>query len=104
MVKRVAGDEWVRAREGLPLGTGDKVATGTGARAQLRFATGGSVTLGSNALVALSEPPARPGRPPADVTVLQGRVDAELTGPETQTLSVETPEAAVRAGREVVFQ
>jgi hypothetical protein len=103
-VKRAAGDEWMPAAEGMPLFASDKVATARGARVQLVFAAGGSVTLGENALVGLSEAGARAGQAPTDVTVLQGRVDAELEHPRQQSLSVETPEATVRAGREVVFQ
>jgi hypothetical protein len=104
-VKRAAGDEWLPAAEGMALFPNDKVATAARARAQLQFAgSGGTLTLQENALVSLTEARTRPGRPPPDVTVLQGRVDAELAHPDKQTLSVDTPSVTVRAGREVVFQ
>ena len=104
-VKRAAGDEWLPATEGMALFPNDKVATAARARAQLLFGgNGGTLTLQENALVALTEARAGPGRPPPDVTVLQGRVDAELAHPDKQTLSVDTPSVTVRAGREVVFQ
>jgi hypothetical protein len=46
----------------------------------------------------------RPGLERTDLTVLKGRVDAELETPNTQSLSVTTPAATIRAGREIVFQ
>ncbi|MCI0573403.1 MAG: FecR family protein [Myxococcaceae bacterium] len=103
-VKRANGDEWVRATEKMALFASDKVATAEGARVELVFRTGGTVTVGENALVGLAETGALAGQAPTDVTVLQGRVDAVLQRPDRQTLSVDTPEATVRAGREVVFQ
>lgn len=103
-IKRAAGDEWIAAQEGLPLFENDKVRTVAGAGAQLVFANGGTVNLGEDALIGVAETRPRPGQERTDLTVLKGRVDAELESPNTQSLSVTTPAATVRAGREIVFQ
>jgi hypothetical protein len=103
-VKRAAGDEWVSAKEGMPLFENDKVRTVSGASAQLVFANGSTVNVGADALVGIAETRPRPGLERADLTVLRGRVDAELDAPARQSLSVTTPAATVRAGREIVFQ
>ncbi|XXF76396.1 FecR domain-containing protein [Myxococcaceae bacterium GXIMD 01537] len=103
-VKRAASDEWQPAQEGLPLFENDKVRTVAGANAQLVFAHGGTVNLGEDALIGIAETRPRTGLERTDLTVLKGRVDAELEAPSTQSLSVTTPAATVRAGREIVFQ
>lgn len=103
-LKRAAGDDWERAREDAPLYENDKVRTEAGASATLAFAEGHSVVLGDNALVAIAETRPRPGQARTDLTVLQGRIDAELQDAQRQSLTVTTPSATVRAGREVVFQ
>jgi hypothetical protein len=103
-VKRAAGDEWLAAREGLPLFENDKLRTVAGASAQLVFTQGGTVNLGEDSLIGIAETRQRPGQERTDLTVIQGRVDATLEAPSTQSLSVGTPTAVVRAGREIVFQ
>ena len=61
-------------------------------------------TLAQDTLLGIAETRAAPGRPQADVTVLRGAVDATLDRPANQSLTVGTPAATVRAGREIVFQ
>ena len=68
------------------------------------FEGGSTLALSADALVAISEKRARAGEERSDVTVLRGHVDAELSDPAKQSLSVSTPSATVRAGREIVFQ
>lgn len=103
-VKRAAGDEWLPAQEGMPLFENDKVRTVAGAAAQIVFTQGGVVNLGEDALISIAETRPKPGQERSDLTVLRGRVDAELADPTRQSLSLTTPSATVRAGREIVFQ
>lgn len=103
-VKRAAGDEWLAAQEGIPLYENDKVRTVAGAGAQVVFANGSVVNLGEDALIGIAETRPRPDQERTDLTVLRGRVDAELEDSARQSLSVTTPAATVRAGREIVFQ
>jgi hypothetical protein len=103
-VKRAVEDEWLPAREGMALFENDKVRTVAGAGAQVVFANGSTVNVGEDALVGIAETRSRPGQERTDLTVLRGRVDAELDAPARQSLSVTTPAATVRAGREIVFQ
>jgi hypothetical protein len=103
-VKRAAGDEWLPAQEGMALFENDKVRTVAGAGAQVIFVQGSVVNLGADALIGIAETRPRPGEERTDLTVLRGRVDAELEDPSRQSLSVTTPAATVRAGREIVFQ
>lgn len=103
-VKRAAGDEWLPAQEGMPLFENDKVRTVAGAGAQIVFANGSMVNLGEDALIGIAETRPRPGKERTDLTVLRGRVDAEMEDPARQSLSVTTQAATVRAGREIVFQ
>lgn len=103
-VKRAAGDEWLPAQEGMALFENDKVRTVAGAGAQVVFVQGSVVNLGEDALIGIAETRPRPGQERTDLTVLRGRVDAELKDPTRQSLSVTTPAATVRAGREIVFQ
>ncbi len=103
-VKRAAGDEWIAAAEQMELLENDKVRTAQGASASVRFNNGSSLSLGEDALISIAESRPRPGKDPADVTVFKGRVDAELDEAARQSLSVSTPSAMIRAGRELVFQ
>jgi hypothetical protein len=103
-VKRAAADDWSGASEGMPLGENDTVRTGTGASALVRFPNGSAVTVGEDALIGIAETRGSPGRDRTDLTVKRGTVDATLDRPATQDLSVGTPAATVRAGREIVFQ
>jgi len=102
-VKRAAGDDWVDATAETPLFENDKVKTGPDSSAFVAFSNGSHVALGEEALVSIAETSPRPGLDRTDVTVLQGRIDAELDDAK-QSLSVSTPSATVRAGREIVFQ
>lgn len=102
-VKRAAGDEWVNAVNEMALFENDKVKTDLGASALVAFANGSQIALAEEALIGIAETRPRPGVDRTDVTVLQGRIDAELPDPN-QSLSVGTPSATVRAGREIVFQ
>ncbi|MBF5044473.1 FecR domain-containing protein [Aggregicoccus sp. 17bor-14] len=104
LLKRAAGDEWVSAQEGQALYENDKVRTVAGASALVAFVNGSELSLGESALVGIAETRPAPGRDRSDVTVLRGRVDAELQDPERQSLTVSTPAATVKAGREIVFQ
>lgn len=104
MVKRAAADDWVRGLEGMALFEDDKVRTSGRAVAQVQFVNGSTVSLSADALVGISQTHPRAGEDRTDVTVLQGHVDAELADPARQSLSVTTPAATVRAGREIVFQ
>ena len=103
-VKRAAGDAWMAAAEGMELFENDTLRTARGASAQVRFESGPAMTVSEDALVGIAEPRAGPGAEPSDVTVLKGRIDAELADPQTHSLVVATPSATVRAGREIVFQ
>jgi hypothetical protein len=104
-IKRATEDDWSAAREGHPLFENDKVRTESGAGADLVFASdGGTVHLGGDSLIGIAETRLRPGQPRTDLTVLRGRIDAELEKPATQSLSVTTPAATIQAGREIVFQ
>src|SRR4051812_37593583 len=69
MVKRGAGDEWTRGREGQSLYETDKVRTSAGS-VQISFPQGGTVSLGDNSLIGIAE---AGGANPGDLTVLQGR-------------------------------
>lgn len=103
-VKRAAGDDWVAAAGATELFENDKVRTAKGANATIRFANGSEVTLGEDALIAIAETRTRPGNDRTDLTVFKGRINAELDTPGSQSLTVSTPSATVRAGREIVFQ
>lgn len=103
-VKRAAGDEWLPAREGMALFENDKVRTVAGAGVQVVFVQGSVVNLGEDALIGIAETRPRPGQARTDLTVLRGRVDAELEDASRQSLSVTTPSATVRAGRDIVIQ
>jgi len=103
-VKRAAADDWTPASEGMPLRENDTVQTGARASALVRFPNGSSVVVGEEALIGIAETGGAPGRDRTDLTVKRGTVDATLETPATQDLSVGTPAATVRAGREIVFQ
>ncbi|MCP3103762.1 FecR family protein [Myxococcus sp. K15C18031901] len=104
-IKRATADEWSTASDNVPLYENDKVRTEAGAGADLVFAGNGStVHLGGDSLIGIAETRPRPGRPRTDLTVLRGRIDAEVERPATQSLSVTTPAATIQAGREIVFQ
>jgi hypothetical protein len=104
LVKRSNGDDWIDAVESMDLYDNDKIRTAGGAAASIAFASGGSVALGEDALIAIAETRTRPGLERSDVTVLQGQVNAEVPDSRRHSLSVATPSATVRAGREIVFQ
>jgi hypothetical protein len=82
----------------------DKVRTVAGASAKVTFENGSHVTVGENALVSIAETQTRPGEERSDLTVLEGAVDAVLPDADKNSLTVTTPAATVRAGREIVFQ
>ncbi len=103
-VKRAAADDWARASEGMALLENDTVQTGARASALVRFPNGSSVLVGEEALIGIAETGGAPGRDRTDLTVKRGTVDATLQTPATQDLSVGTPAATVRGGREIVFQ
>jgi hypothetical protein len=103
-VKRATGDEWQAAVNGTALYDDDKLRTERGGSAELRFPSGTVVVVSEDTLLGIAETRAAPGRPQADVTVLRGAVDATLDRPANQSLTVGTPAATVRAGREIVFQ
>lgn len=103
-VKRATADAWAAGNDDMELFENDKVRTVAGASAQVVFANGSHVTLGENSLVSIAETRTRPGEDPTDLTVLEGRIDAELVDPDKSSLTVTTPAATVRAGREIVFQ
>ncbi len=104
MVKRAAGDDWARGTPGMALFEDDKVRTSGSAAALVEFVNGSTVSLSADALVGIAQTHPRAGEERTDVTVLRGHVDAELLHPSRQSLSVTTPAATVRAGREIVFQ
>jgi ferric-dicitrate binding protein FerR (iron transport regulator) len=103
-IKRAAGDDWIGAAEGDAVYENDQVRTAKGASTLVRFSNGSSLALSEDALIGIAESRMRPGSERTDVTVLRGRVDAELKDAAKQDLSVGTPAATVRAGREIVFQ
>ena len=102
-VKRATGDEWQAAVNGTALYDDDKLRTERGGAAELHFPSGTVVAVSEDTLLGI-ETRAAPGRPQADVTVLRGAVDATVDRPANQSLTVGTPAATVRAGREIVFQ
>jgi len=104
VVKRSNGDDWMEAAEAMDLRENDQVRTAVGASASLEFPSGGTLSLSEDSLVALAETRIRPGQERSDVTVLRGRVNAELPDTKTQSISVTTPHATVRAGRKIEFQ
>jgi len=104
LVKRSNGDDWIGAVEAMDLRENDKIRTSAGGSAIVQFATGGTVAVGEDALVAIAETRTRPGLERSDLTVIHGQVNAELPDAKHQSLSVTTPSATVRAGREIVFQ
>lgn len=103
-LKRASGDDWVAASPKNPLLANDKLRTLHGASAVIEFTNGSIVHLGEDALIGIAETRPTPGRDPSDLTLLRGDVDAQLADPSNQSLSVNTPNATVRAGREIVFQ
>lgn len=103
-VKRAAGDDWIPAVEAMKLYDNDKLRTARGAQAEVRFSTGSRLTVSEDTLVGIAESQPMPGSDPSDITVLKGRIDAQLTDAEKQSLVVSTPAATVRAGREIVFK
>lgn len=103
-IKRAAADDWVSAVNDDSLFENDKVRTAKGATAVVSFANGSEVALGEDALIAIAETRPRPGTDRTDLTVFKGRIDAELENANAQSLTVSTPAATVRAGREIVFQ
>ena len=88
----------------MPLFDNDKVRTSRRASAQILFTTGSVLAMDEDALLGIAEERPTPTDQGADVTVLRGRIDAKLPDPSTQSITVTTPSATVRAGREIVFQ
>ncbi len=103
-VKRAADDGWTAATDALELRENDKVRTAKGGQVSVEFVNGAVVVLGSDALIAIAETRPRPGADRTDLTIIRGHIDAEVGDPAKQSLSVGTPTATVRAGREIVFQ
>lgn len=103
-VKRAAGDDWIRATDKMELLANDKVRTLRGASMLIEFVNGSIVTVGEDALIGIAETRPTPGQDRTDLTLVRGRLDAELDHPSKQSFSVNTPAATVRAGREIVFQ
>jgi hypothetical protein len=103
-IKRAAGDDWLPATAALELFENDKVRTAAGASAQIDFMNGSVANIGEDALLSIAETQPRPGQERTDLTLLKGRLAAELEDPGKQSLTVSTPSATVRAGREIVFQ
>lgn len=103
-VKGAQEAAWRPARDGQPLYENDAVRTAADAHAELEFLDGSRVRLLPDTLAGVAESAPRPGQDRSDLTVVRGRVDAELGAPAQQNLSVNTPAATVRAGREIVFQ
>lgn len=103
-LKRASGDDWVSAAAQTPLLANDKVRTLGGGSAVIEFVNGSIVHLGADALIGIAETRPAPGRDVSDLTLLRGDLDAQLEDPSKQSLSVNTPTATVRAGREIVFQ
>jgi hypothetical protein len=103
-LKRAAGDDWVTAPDDTALLANDKVRTLRGGSAVIQFSNGSIVHLGADALIGIAETHLPPGRDQSDLTLLHGNLDAELEDSAKQSLSVNTPTATVRAGREIVFQ
>ncbi len=103
-LKRASGDEWVTAPADIGLLANDKVRTLRGGSAAIEFVNGSVVHVGADALIGIAETHPPPGRDQSDLTLLRGDLDAELADPSKQSLSVNTPTATVRAGREIVFQ
>ncbi|HYV46808.1 MAG TPA: FecR domain-containing protein [Myxococcaceae bacterium] len=105
VVKRSNGDDWMDAAEAMDLRENDQVRTAVGASATLEFPSGGTLSMSEDSLVAIAETRIRPGQQErSDVTVLRGRVNAELPDTRTQSISVTTPHATVRAGRKIEFR
>ncbi|HVE87081.1 MAG TPA: FecR domain-containing protein [Myxococcales bacterium] len=104
LVKRSNGDDWIDAVEAMDLRENDKVRTQAGGSATIEYAGGGTAQLGEDGLFAIAETRTRPGSERTDLTVIRGHVEAELKDARHQTITVTTPSATVRAGRDLVFQ
>jgi hypothetical protein len=103
-VKHAAVDNWVVAKGRVDLFENDKVRTAKGGTALVQFHDGSAVNLQEDALVGIAQTLRKPGEDPTDLTLLRGSIDAQLDQPALQSISVSTPAATVRAGREIVFQ
>ncbi len=90
-VKRATGDEWQTAANGTTLYDDDKLRTERGGSAELHFPSGTVVVVSEDTLLGIAE------------TRAAEHGDVRL-GPANQSLTVGTPAATVRAGREIVFQ
>jgi len=99
-VKRAAGDDWILALEGMELFENDKVRTSKGAAAQVETRNG-HLAMGEDGLLAIPEEHGKEER--GNVTLLQGHLDARLD-PTEQTLTIKTPAADVKAGREIFIK
>src|SRR5262249_60146795 len=61
-IKRAAGDDWVAASAGTVLHDDDKLRTGSGASAELRFPSGTGGSVSGDTRVGISETRGVPGR------------------------------------------
>ena len=102
-IKRSDSDEWLAATAGATLSREDKIRSSKGASATVRFDEGTELAIDEDTLVSISDLPAgAPGK--GAVTVLRGKVDAEVDRTHSTEFSVKTPAAVARASKEIVFQ
>ena len=102
-IKRSDSDEWLAATPGVTLSREDKLRSSKGASATVRFDEGTELAIDEETLVSISDLPAgSPGK--GTVTLLRGKVDAEVDRRHSTEFSVKTPAAVARASKEIVFQ
>jgi hypothetical protein len=102
-IKRSDGDEWLPVTPGIALSRDDKIRTAKSATALIRFDEGTELAIDGESMVSISDLPAEaPGK--GGVTVLRGKVDAEVDRNRSAEFSVKTPAAIARASKEIVFQ
>lgn len=102
-IKRGDSDEWVPAAAGIELARNDKVRTMQGASALIRFDEGTELAVDEESLVSVSDLPADAPHK-GGVTVLRGKVDAEVDRRKSQSFTVRTPAGVARSSQEIVFQ
>ena len=102
-MKRADSDEWLPVAMGATLSREDKIRTSKGAAAVILFDEGTELAIDEGSMVAISDLPAEAPRK-GGITLLRGKVDAEVDRNRSSDFSVKTPAAVARATKEIVFQ
>jgi hypothetical protein len=109
LIKRPADLDWQQAREGLELGIDDKIRTLRDSFTTLEFEQGGSLRIGPESLVKVTDLRLEPRNQArrSTFTVEEGRVEAELDSLQQagSEFKIKTPSAEASViHREVSFQ